>query len=288
MNISTKKLANGFELPVYGLGTWQMGGRYNVDTTNDHEEINAIKSALDLGITHIDTAESYANGHAEQLVAAAMQHYQRDTITLVSKVSSSHLQYDDVIESCKTSLSRLKTNYIDVYLIHRPSETIPLEETMPAFDFLIQEGLIKNIGISNASKETLAKAQSLTKNKIVCNQVHYNLMVRDPETSGLLEYCQQNDVLLVAYRPVQKGIITDAKTELMDQLAKKYQKTYAQIAINWLISQSHVVTIAKTSSLNHLQENLGGTDWEMEHEDIELLRTSYPNQLTMSDVGPLQ
>lgn len=287
IDIPSKTLGYGFTMPVYGLGTWQMGGRKEVDPANDDQaDIDAIKVAIDSGIIHIDTAENYAAGHTEELVAQAIKAYDRSKLLLVSKVSSGLLKHDDVIQSCKNSLRRLGTDYLDIFLIHKPSTTIPLEETMAAFDELKQHGLIKEIGISNASTETLTKAQSLTKNKIVCNQVHYNLQVREPETSGLLKHCQENDVLIVAYRPVEKAALLDVKNPLLDELATKYNKTYSQLAINWLISQPSVVTLSKTRNVEHLQENLGAIGWQMEAVDIERLRNEY-NNLQPSSVGPL-
>lgn len=287
INIPTKALNNRFAMPVYGLGTWQMGGRKEVDPTNDDQaDIEAIKAAINAGVKHIDTAENYAAGHSEELVAEAIKGYKREELLLVSKVSSGLLKYNDVTQSCKNSLRRLNTDYLDIFLIHKPSTTIPIEETMAAFDDLKQQGLIREIGISNASKETLIKAQGLTKNKIVCNQVHYNLQVREPETSGLLQYCQDNDILLVAYRPIEKAALLETKSIVLDELATKYNKTYTQLAINWLISQPNVITLSKTRDAAHLQENLGAIDWQMEQTDIERLRSEYRN-LQPSSVGPL-
>lgn len=287
MVIPTKRLQNGFEMPVYGLGTWQMGGRKEIDpNNNDEADINAIRAAIDEGVIHIDTAENYAAGHSEELVAEAIKEYRRSKLLIVSKVGTPLLSYDDVIKSCKNSLHRLKTDYLDVFLIHKPSTVIPIEETISAFDELKKQGLIREIGISNASKETLAKAQNLTKNKIVCNQVHYNLQVRLPETTELLDYCQKNDVLLVAYRPIEKAALLHTKNKLLDELSTKYHKSYSQIAINWLISQPMVVTLSKTTKLDHLHENLGALGWSMEHEDVERIRNEY-TEIVESSVGPL-
>ena len=116
MNIPTKKLKSGFELPVYGLGMWQMGGKLEADYTNDQREIDAIRAAIDAGITHIDTAESYGAGHSEELLGEALQGYDRSKLFIVTKVSSWNQTYDGVIAACKSSLKRLKTDYIDMYL----------------------------------------------------------------------------------------------------------------------------------------------------------------------------
>ncbi|MCX6753212.1 MAG: aldo/keto reductase [Candidatus Nomurabacteria bacterium] len=288
MKIPTKKLNTGFEMPVYGLGTWQMGGRENHDLANDDDkDIQGIKDSIANGITHIDTAEKYADGYTEIIVGKAIKEFDRSKIFLVSKVRKENLKYNDVINACKKSLERLQTDYLDLYLIHFRNLGISLKETMHAMDSLKESGLIKNIGVCNFTKESLAEAQSYTKNKIVCNQVHYNLIFREPERKGLVEYCQNNDVFLSAWRPIQKGDLLENIPPILSDMCDKYKKTPAQIAINWLISQPYVITISKTNNHEHLEDNLGTLGWEMQKEDIEKLRNEFPNQKDISDAVPL-
>lgn len=289
MNIPTKKLKSGFEMPVFGLGTWQMGGKEIHNSQNDDtRDITAIQKAIELGITHIDTAESYAHGYAEMLVGKATRGVDRSKLFIVSKISPAHLHYDDVFRSCEASLKRLQTDYLDLYLIHSPNPEIPIEETLRAMDKLIENGLVKNIGVSNFRTDRLKKAQKHTHNKLVVNQVYYNLVTREPEHEGLLEYCQHNDVFLEAYRPVEKGRILSQPIPILDDMAKKYDKTPAQVAINWLISQENVITLSKTSTVDHLKENLGAIGWQMNKEDIETLRREFPNQQERSVDLPLR
>lgn len=288
VNIPIKTLKSGFSMPVFGLGTWQMGGKLERDfENNDKADIKAIKNAIDSGIKHIDTAEMYANGYSETLVGNAISDYKREDLFLVSKVSPTNLDYKNVISSAKDSLKRLNTSYLDLYLIHGPNPEIPIKKTTEALDFLKSEGLIRNIGVSNFSKERLFEAQNCTKNKIVVNQLHYNLKFREPQRTGLLEYCQKNDVMLVAWRPFQKGLLLEEKNILMDEMCQKYHKTPAQIGINWLISQENVVTLSKMRNEIHLTENLEALNWQMEQKDFEKLDKFYPNQQDISDVCPL-
>lgn len=276
-------------MPVYGLGTWQMGGRFERDENNDDAaDIQAIKNAIDHGVTHIDTAERYASGFAEILVGKAIKGLNRKNLFLVSKVAKANLNYDTLINSAKASLNRLGTEYFDLYLIHNPSLEIPLEETMSAMDFLVEKGLTRYIGVSNFTPERLGEAQKYSRNKIVANQVHYNLMVREPERKGLLRYCQENDVMLIAWRPLQKGIISASSEKIVQELSKKYSKTPAQLAINWLISQPNVVTLSKTTNIDHLEENLGALGWNISEEDVQRLRKEFPNQSDTSDAVSLQ
>ncbi|MBP9711850.1 MAG: aldo/keto reductase [Candidatus Pacebacteria bacterium] len=288
MRIPTKKLKIGFGMPIFGLGTWLMGGRRERDLNNDDAaDIKAIQAAIELGVVHIDTAEVYAGGYSETLVGQAIKGYDRSKLFIVSKVKDLNMSYDSVINSCKQSLERLQTPYLDLYLLHQHNPNFSLKDTIRALDYLVEQGMVRNIGVSNFNKEFFQEAQSYTKNKIVCNQVHYNLEFREPEASGLLEYCQDNDIFLVAYRPVSKGVLLQDIPEIFKEMCEKYQKTPAQVALNWLMSQPYVVTLSKTRSIEHLKDNLGAVGWEMDKEDIEKLRTEYPDQKSISDVVPL-
>lgn len=288
MTIPTKKSKSGFEIPVYGLGTWQMGGRDVRDlNNNDEADILAIRTAIDLGVSHIDTAEAYANGYTETLIGKAIDGIDRSKLFLASKVHSEHLSFDDVVRAAHQSLERLGVDYLDLYIPHSYNSKTPIKETINALDSLKNEGLIKNIGVSNFNVKEIEEAQSYSQNKIVSNQVHYNLIYREADRKGVLAYCQENDIILTAWRPLQKGILSENNNDILNELAKKYDKTSSQIAINWLISQKNVVTIAKTTSAVHLQENLGALNWEMSKEDIERLTDEYPGQKDISDAVPL-
>ncbi|MDP3986466.1 MAG: aldo/keto reductase [Candidatus Veblenbacteria bacterium] len=288
VSIPVKHLRNGFALPVFGLGTWQMGGRTERDTANDDAaDIQAIRAAIDIGITHIDTAEVYANGHTEEIVAEAIKDYDRSQLLLVSKVHAEHLAYDDIQRACEASLRRLGTDYLDLYLAHRYNPNIPLKETIKGLNRLVDQGLVRSIGVSNFNQQHLKEAQALSNHPIVCDQVHYSLKFRQPELDGLLKYCQTEDVLLVAWRPVQKGVFGKRGIPILDEMCEHYQRTPAQVTLNWLISQPNVVTISKMRQAEHLKDNLGAIGWQMETEDIERLRRDFPEQEAVSDSIPL-
>lgn len=290
MVIKNKTLKNGFSIPEYGIGTWEMGGRFERDMSNDDvADIKALEEAIELGVTHIDTAEIYAAGHSEDLVAEAIKNSKvdRKKLFITSKVSGDDLSYDGIINSCKASLKRLGTDYLDLYLIHWYSENFPLDKSIQAMNDLKDQGLVKNIGVSNFNLEHLKDAVRFSKAPIVCNQVHYNLRVRELVYAGVLKYCKENDIFVVAYRPLDKGAIMQPISQVLSDMSKKYNKTPAQIAINWLVSQDNVVTIAKTRDKKHLEENLGGIGWQMEESDIEKLGLEFPGQVIVSDSVPL-
>ena len=284
--IPSKTLENGFSLPVYGVGLWGVGGTMQADTSRDDIELAALRSALDMGVTHFDTAQMYGNGHSEELLGQAIQGYDRNKLQIATKIIETNMAYDDLLSSFDVSLARLKTDYVDLLILHRyPPAGVNIADTMKALDLLVSQGIVKHIGVSNFTPERLTEAQGLTDNKIVCNQVHYNTQYREVEARGVLAQCQNEDVMLVAWRPLQKGALL--QTQLLQEFAQKYNKTPAQVALNWLISQDKVVTIAKTSSIAHLQENLGAFGWDIEPEDVERIRLEFPDQKQVSDAVPL-
>jgi diketogulonate reductase-like aldo/keto reductase len=288
MEIPSKSLNCGFAMPVFGMGTWGMGGYMQHDPQNDDfSDTAALQVGLDLGFTHIDTAEIYAGGHAEAIIEQAIAGRNRSDLFITSKVWTNHLSYDGVRIAAEGSLKRLGTDYLDLYLIHQVDEKSSLEETIRGLDRLQEEGIIRNIGVSNFAVERMRQAQSYSMHKIVANQVHYNLVFREPELE-LLKYCQDNDVMLIAWRPVQAKEILQAECALMKHLCAKYRKTPAQIAINWLVAQPNVTTVAAMRSAKHIPENLAAIDFSMEREDLELLRREFPGCQFKSDALPLR
>ena len=272
-----KPLFGDANIPVIGLGTWEMGGGFERDDKHDARDIAAIKKAIGMGYTHIDTAEMYGAGHCEELVGQAIKGTERSKLFITTKVSPDNLSYQNVLNSAKNSMQRLGIDYIDLYLIHAPNPKIPIQETMKAMDELLKEKRIRFIGVSNFSAEQLKEAQECSKNKIVANQIEYNLLVRDRGLfnkgieSEIVPYCQGNDILVIAWRPVGKDKLTKSGIKILDEIANKYNKTQAQIAINWLISKKGIVTIPKSSNPEHLKENLEAKGWSMDEEDIEKL-----------------
>lgn len=281
-----KKLTDTITIPVIGLGTWTIGGGDEADTTYDDEDISAIRAAIKLGITHIDTAESYAHGHTEELVGRAIGGFDRKSLFITSKVSPEHLGYDDLLASAKGSLQRLNTDYIDLYLIHAPNPDIPVQETMKAMDFLAEQKLIRCMGVSNFSVEQIKEAQKYTKNKIVANQIEYNLLVRDKGRvtenmeSKIIPYCQENNILIIAWRPLARGKLAKPGFKILDELADKYHKTQAQIAIHWLISKKGIVAVSKSTKVEHLEKNLGALGWKLRQEDIDRLNNDFIDSRT--------
>lgn len=285
-----KTLKNGFSLPVIGIGTWPMGGYRKHDlNNNDERDIKALRFAIDNGVTHIDTAELYARGYSETLLGKALEGYNRKDLILASKASRDSLSSKEGIKNaCRESLKRVQTDYFDIYYLHTFNTNFPLKPQIEALEELYEEGLIKNIGVSNFKTETFKKAQGYCKYPIVANQVHYNLIFRGPERDGLLKYCQENDIMLVAYRPVELGKLANTGNPVMLDFADKYEGwTHAQLAISWLISQDNVVTIFGGSNMDFISENIKAEGLIIDREDIEHGRNDYSGQIEVSDSVPL-
>ncbi len=289
MSIPIKKMQSGFELPALGFGTWRMGqGTTYGQTLNDEKEIRAIHQAVERGLIHIDTAELYGAGYVEELISTALNGIDRSKYFLTSKVNGQNATKVGIHKAVRESLRRLKTNYLDLYLIHFRSEGVDLEEGITALNEILEDGLVKNIGVSNFKTETLALAQSYSKNKLVCNQVQYNLEHREAEANGLLDYCQKNDVLLVGWGPVRPITSQTQFIPVIAEITQKYNKSAQQIAINWLASQNNVATLVKASNLQHLQEDIDAVDFIMAPEDIEKLRNFFPGQIQVSAGFPMR
>lgn len=285
MTVPWKTIAGGFSMPVLGQGTWRLGGVSERDPENDDaRDITVIRRALDAGLTHIDTAEMYAGGHAEELVGEAIRGVERSRLFLTGKVWKSHLGGDGPLRAAEASLRRLGVDAFDLYLVHQVNPEIPLKETIRAMNRLQREGLARNIGVSNFSLDRLKQAQALSEVPIVANQLHYNLQVREIELSGLLDFCQETGVMVIAWRPL-RGV--DCSVPLLTELAARYGHTPRQLALNWLISQPGVVTIVKASDPLHLAENVGAVGWRMAEEDVERLRREYPDRRAVSEAVPL-
>ncbi|MFA6535781.1 MAG: aldo/keto reductase, partial [Candidatus Babeliales bacterium] len=264
-----------------------IGERDTEAVSDDKTDIMAIRNGIEMGINHIDTAEFYGDGHAEELVNRAIEGLERKKLFITSKVHSPHQDYRGVIDSILASLKRIGTDYLDLYLIHQPDLKVPIEETMRAMNHLVDSGLTRYIGLSNFSVKRLVEAQKYSKHKIVLNQVHYNLVIREAEKDGLVDYCQQNDIILSAWRPLQKGAFLSGNGDLLKEMCDKYKKTPAQVALNWLISQKNIIAIPKMRKIEHLIDNLGAVDWQMKESDIKIMKDGFPGQEYVSDRFPL-
>jgi diketogulonate reductase-like aldo/keto reductase len=262
-----------FSIPKFGLGTWEMGGRMQADYSEDKKWISAIETALHYGIRHIDTAEMYGNGHCEELVGQACQGIKREELFINTKVSGENLQFDAVLNAVEKSLKRLQMDFIDLYLLHWPNPAIPLPETMKAINRLLDQGIIRSFGLSNFPVNLMREVMQLTPHPIITNQLEYNLFTRNnasysPDVEKtIMPFCIENGISITAWRPLLKGDAQALNKPILASLSKKYGKTPAQMALNWLLHKPMMVAIPKMSSEKHIVENLETLDFEMDADD---------------------
>lgn len=261
-------LYNGERIPRIGLGTWRVGGESSPDHTRDAEMVNLIRAAIDMGYRLIDTAEMYAGGHTEVLIGQAMRGFKRDELFIMTKAWHTRLRYQDMIQSLHGSLRRLETDYVDLFLIHWPNASVPLEESFEAMNELASQGLTRHLGVSNFDLPLLKQARKLANPALANLQVSYSLTRRTHARNGLLGYCQENDIVLTAYSPIKGGLLS--RPVLVD-IARKYGVTPAQVALSWIVRQPKVNTIPMSTDPAHLEANLAAADLVLEEEDVQVL-----------------
>ena len=260
-------------IPKIGFGTWSIGGRDSADPASDESSLAVLRSALDLGYTHFDTAEYYAAGHAEELLGQAVRETgaNREKFFITSKVSPEHLNYEDVLRCCENSLRRLGMDYLDLYLIHWPMKGMQLEESFRALNQLVREGRVRHLGVSNFDMDLLKASVALSETALLTDQVPYSLAERTYQQNGVLEYCQQNDILLTAYSPVKRRKI--AGSPLLKVMARVKHASPQQVALAWLVQQPRVITIPQSSNPKHQEDNLDAADIVLSPSDMMLLET---------------
>lgn len=266
-----EKLPDGTQIPVLGLGTWQMGGGSSADYSRDDEMVGIIEQAVDMGYTHIDTAEAYGKNHCEELVGRAIKAFDRENLFITTKVSPDHITYDGVHNAIQGSLKRLDTDYVDLYLIHWPSNDIPQRETFRAMNELVADGRVRRVGVSNYSVAQMQEAIDLCNTPIATNQVRYNLLDRTPVDNGVLEFCREHGIPLTAYSPVKGGVLGHATVK---EIAADHGVSTAQIALRWLIQQPGVITIPMSQDLDHLRDNMVALDIELSSEEMARLNNA--------------
>ncbi len=262
-------LYNGDRIPVLGQGTWGLGGGMSPDTSRDDSARDVIRTAIELGYTHIDTAEMYGGGHTEELVGQVIRDFHRKDLFISSKVWHITMHYQDTLQALEGSLKRLGTDYLDLYMIHRPNKDIPLEETFRALNEQVKQGKVRHLGVSNFNLDQLMRAQDHSDTPLVTNQVPYNLHNRLYVKNGVLEYCQKNGILVTAYSPIDRGHLVSDPT--VRNIGERLGATPVQVALQWLLCQPGVITLPMSTRKDHLQENLGALDLDLSAEDFEAL-----------------
>lgn len=261
-------------IPVIGQGTWDIPQ----SGTAIAESKRALRRGIELGMVHIDTAEMYGSGRVEEIVADAIADIAREELFLTTKVLPGNASYRGILASCERSLHRLRTEYVDLYLLHWPGDH-PLRETMRGLEQLVSDGKARAIGVSNFDLSEVREAQShLHREPLACNQVLYHMRERGIERE-LAPYCGQQNIAVVGYTPFGRGKFPSAGTregQTLQQIAAKYGKTARQVILNFLTRDPNVFAIPKASRLQHVEDNAGSVGWTLSAEDIAALEAIFP------------
>lgn len=268
MPSTTATLPSGEAVPVLGQGTWMMGE----DRGRAADEVAALRLGLDLGVTLIDTAEMYGNGGAEKVVGEAIAG-RRDEVFLVSKVLPSNASRNGVVRACEASLKRMRTDRIDLYLLHWRGG-VPLAETIAVFEELRRSGKIRHWGVSNFDADDMEEMERLPAGKNAqANQVLYNLGRRGIEFD-LAPWCRDHGVPIMAYSPVEQGALADDAG--LQAIAARHDATAAQLALAWVMARPGVIGIPKATRLEHVRQNAAARDIRLTVQDLAELDTLFP------------
>ncbi|MBR0752758.1 aldo/keto reductase [Bradyrhizobium jicamae] len=260
---------NGAKIPAIGLGTWELRGRACA---------RIVEQALRLGYRHIDTAQAYDNERevGEGLRASGVK---RDEVFVTTKIWTTHFAPNDLERSAKESLAKLRLTEVDLLLLHWPNPQVPLSETLGALAHVKQQGLARNIGVSNFTVALIEEAVAACPEPLACDQVEYHPYL---DQAKVIEACARHGMALVAYSPIAKGRIKGDRA--LARIGDRYRKTAAQVCLRWLVQQN-VSAIPRTSRLERLQENLNIFDFELSEEDMREISAMGSASGRLTDFG---
>ncbi|ESR26561.1 aldo/keto reductase [Lutibaculum baratangense] len=250
--------ANGADIPAIGLGTWQLTGEQCADI---------VRQAIELGYRHIDTAAAYGN-EVEVGEGVRRSGISRDEVFVTTKVWHDNLAPDLLVESVEGSLERLDLGHIDLLLIHWPSRTVPLEETLAAMSQVRETGCAKHIGVSNFPSGLLRRAVGLTDTPLVANQIEYHPYI---DQTKPLAAARESDVATIAYTPIGRGKVFE--DPVIREIAERHGKTPSQVTLRWLVQQDRVGAIPRTSKIERLHENIDIFDFDLSREEMDRIHS---------------
>ena len=272
MDIPRRKFgATGTEVPVLGQGTW------NMERDDRAGAVAALRRGLDLGMTHIDTAEMYGDGQAEQIVGEAIAG-RRDEVFLVSKVLPQNASRVGTVKACEQSLRRLSTDRLDCFLLHWPGSH-PLTDTIAAFEELVTAGRILSYGVSNFDVDETREVLGLAgPGRIACNQVLYHLDERAIEHE-VIPTCAEHGISVVSYSPFGSGQFPGMRTNrgrVLAEIADRHGAKPRQVALAFLVREPGVFAIPKASRVEHVEENAGAMNLDLSPDDLHQLDEAFP------------
>lgn len=266
-------------IPAIGQGT---GDLFWNNAASRSDKVNVLHLGLDLGMALIDTGEAYGDGESELIVGDAIKGL-RGEVVLATKVSEHNLTHNAILSSAEASLKRLGTEYVDIYQIHWTNPRVPVSETMGAMANLLDSGKIRYVGLCNVTESQFKEfQQALGAHKIVAIQNEFNLFERTIEYSGLISFCQANLISTIAYSPLDQGRIANmspTQTNVLSEIANAHDKTIAQVILCWLVTHPGVVTLVRSTNLDHVRENAAASDFELRDEEVAKIDETFYEEI---------
>lgn len=271
---------SGKALHPIGIGTWDIGSRRNPDVVtgkyggvepvrgHEEQEIEAIHYSISKGQNHIDCAELYGGFYTDEVVGRALAGQKRDDLYVADKLWKTSLGKGLVRPVVERMLKKLGTDYLDLLYIHAPFADAPWQEAVSQIDELIDDGIVRQFGVSNFPVAQMQEAQSLARHPIVMNQLNYNVLYRDAVDQAFRDYCAQHDIQIVAYQPVKRQEVLANK--VVQEIAKAHSATPAQVALAWLLHMG-ALPIPKAVQKAHIDENLGAVNLVLTNQELEQL-----------------
>ncbi len=262
-----------------GIGTWNIGGTFSNDPSakykgaepnydNEAAELAAIRYSISKGQNHIDCAELYGAFHTDEVVGKAIAGLEREDLYIADKLLKTSIGEGLVRPTVEQMLKKLGTGYLDMLYIHAPWADVNWRVAIPQIDKLIDEGIVRDFGVSNFTIADVEQAQKVGRHPIAANQMNYNVLYKDEVNEIFKDYCRKNNIIVVAYQPVKRQEVLES--ELIQDIAKAHNATPAQIALAWLIAQS-ALPIPKAVNKDHIDENVKAIDINLTNEEIEIL-----------------
>lgn len=273
------KTKSGKPLFPIGIGTWNIGGTFTANPDakykgaepnydNEAAEIEAIRYSISKGQNHIDCAELYGAFHTDEVVGKAIAGLEREDLYIADKLWKTSVGKGLVRATVEQMLQKLGTDYLDMLYIHAPWDEVSWQEAIPQIDELIDEGIVRDFGVSNFTIADMEQTRKIAKHPIVANQMNYNVLYKDEVNQELRDYCRENSVQIVAYQPVKRQEVLDNK--VIQDIAEAHDATAAQVALAWLLAQS-TLPIPKAINKSHIDENIKAVEVQLSDQELELL-----------------
>lgn len=273
------KTKSGQSLFPIGVGTWNVGGTFAADPSakykgaepnydNEAAEVEAIRYSISKGQNHIDCAELYGAFHTDEVVGKAVASLKREDLYIADKLWKTSVGKGLVRATVEQMLKKLGTDYLDILYIHAPWDDVNWQEAIPQIDELIDEGIVRDFGVSNFTIANMEQTRKIAKHPIVANQMNYNVLYKNEVNEEFRDYCRENNIQIVAYQPIKRQEVLDS--EVIQGVAKAHNATAAQVALAWLLAQG-ALPIPKAISKQHIDENVLATAVELSAQDLELL-----------------